>query len=214
MTSQTKEPLLRFLQRHLDSLDTIFVPTYYDGDKNNLIWGSKPHLSEPWDFFHRKTPAQRENIRYHNLAAKGDSNAHPGEFDAETRIPVLVETTGSPILMVKLRMALDSDIVPGKEVEIFMNSDTSAMFCRVLTNEVKGRKVVPFTVDNSKSAEVPLGPIFDGFNGPNTTLDALEEFRVTYTEVQEYADDMLAEDEQIVPKDFVVKSLKLMKLHN
>jgi hypothetical protein len=65
-------------------------------------WESKPHLPEPWDFFHCKTRAQRENIRHHNIA-RGDSNTHPEEFDRETRIPVLVETTGSLILAVKLR---------------------------------------------------------------------------------------------------------------
>jgi hypothetical protein len=87
------------------------------------------------------------------------------------------------------------------------------MFYRASTSEVKGRKVVSFTIDNSRSAEVPLGPIFDGINWPNT-LAWLEEFRATNTDVEEYGDEMLAGDERIVPKDFVVKSLKLMKLHN
>jgi hypothetical protein len=148
--------------------------------------------------------------------AEDDSSVHSEKFDPEKRIPKLVETTSSPILVVQLRKALDSHEGAGNEVEIFMNSDSPAMFCRILANEVKGRKVVSFTADSSINrgpSEVPLGPIFDGFNWP-TSLEAIEEFCVIYNDLDEYSDDMMAKDEVVVPKDFAVGSLKLMKLYN
>jgi hypothetical protein len=51
VTAQNQAALQRFCEGHIPYLDVLFVPAWYDGDKENTVWESPDHLSERWDLF-------------------------------------------------------------------------------------------------------------------------------------------------------------------
>jgi len=197
VTAQTEKLLLKFFERQFWYLDILCIPTWYDGEKveKNFIWGPLPHLLQQWDFFHPKKEEELESVALHNNAALGDS-ANSFEFDREIRMPKLLETTGSPVLKVKVRRPFDSRThEAGKEVEILVNRDAPAHYCRKLLEQKTGREVVSITIDNSSAESlVPLQPIFKGI-GWDSMLDSLEELSVTYLDLAEYGNSMISQDE-------------------
>ncbi|KAI4929899.1 hypothetical protein J4E85_004520 [Alternaria conjuncta] len=210
VTAQTEKLFLKFFERQFWYLDVLCIPTWYDGEKveKNFIWGVLPHLLQQWDFFHPKNEEELESVALHNNAALGDS-ANSFEFDREIRMPKLLETTGSPMLGVKVRRPFDSRThEAGKEVEILVNRDAPAHYCRKLLEQKPGREVVSITIDNSRAESlVPLQHIFKGI-GWDSMLESLEEFSVTYLDLAEYGNSMISEDED----DFPISAIKSLTI--
>ncbi|KAI4922475.1 hypothetical protein J4E90_000906 [Alternaria incomplexa] len=199
VTAQTEALCLRLLQRYLPNLDTICIPTWYDGEKSsgNLFWGSLPHLLQKWDFFHPKNDEELEDIELHNEAAAGDSK-DSSEFDPLVRIPKLIETTGSPIMLFKLRKE------NGEEVEILVNRDAPAHYCRRLLKECKGNKILSIVIDNGRDGDpVPLIHIIRGI-GWRTRLKCLEELSGTHVDLAQID----------VKKHFLAKAMTSLQIRD
>ncbi|KAI4692765.1 uncharacterized protein J4E88_001133 [Alternaria novae-zelandiae] len=199
VTAQTEALCLRLLQRYLPNLDTICIPTWYDGEKSrgNLFWGSLPHLLQKWDFFHPKNDEELEDIELHNEAAAGDSK-DSSEFNPLVRIPKLIETTGSPIMLFRMRKE------NGKEVEILVNRDAPAHYCRRLLKECKGNKILSIVIDNGRDGDpVPLIHIIRGI-GWRTRLKCLEELSGTHVDLAQID----------VKKHFLAKAMTSLQIRD
>jgi hypothetical protein len=208
VTAQNQVALQRFCKRHLPYLDVLFLPTWYDGDKDITICDSSAHLSKPWDSFNPKEAYQLEDVHTHNATAI-PAGREFAELD-EGRMPKVVEMNGSLVLVVKLRKPLDSHKNPDKEVKVFMNSNAPASMCRALVKDSKVRRVVSLINDNfsgTNRSPVPIAPIFWGLFGRNK-LQHLQQIDFTRTDLGGYEDRLIINDSQDVLSNFHVATIE------
>jgi hypothetical protein len=92
---ETLPVLAQFFEKNLPSLEVIVVPTWNDGQTENVLTlyknvAATKNLQEPWTLLEARNAAQIKQINYHNKIATPDGLSH----DDENHQPHILQQTG------------------------------------------------------------------------------------------------------------------------
>jgi hypothetical protein len=214
---ETLPVLAQFFEKNLPSLEVIVVPTWNDGQTENVLTlyknvAATKNLQEPWTLLETRNAAQIKQINYHNKIATPDGLSH----DDENHQPHILQQTGLFNLhtsLVRERQApRDAPSHHSEELDVMSHWNVPVCLYRSLVAETKGYKVRGFSIlANSYTGHPPLGPVVGGMGWAKTI--ALEELRLSFVDCAAYGQGLLSSEPEEVPKTFSFGSLKLLQLN-
>jgi hypothetical protein len=214
---ETLPVLQQFYQYNSPSLEVIVVPTWNDGNTENVLTlyhnvAATKNLTEPWTLLETRTAAQIKQINYHNRLATPDGLSH----DDDNHQPHILQQTGLLNLHTSLtrerKAPRDAPSHHSEQLDVMAHWNVPVCLYRSLVAETNGYKVRGFSIlANSYTGHPPLGPVVGGMGWAKTI--ALEELRLSFVDCAAYGQGLLSSEPEEVPKTLSFGSLKLLQLN-